>query len=55
MWAVGGVMIMGQIIGAYAGSLAVISYGARLVRPLIVLACLVMVCRYAWQEGYLVL
>jgi len=55
MWGVGGVMIVGQIVGAYVGSLAVISFGARLVRPLIVLACLIMVARYAWQEGYLVL
>ncbi len=55
MWGVGVAMIAGQMVGAYAGSLAVISFGARLVRPLIVLACLVMVARYAWQEGYLVL
>lgn len=55
MWGVGAVMIVGQIFGSYAGSLAVISFGAQLVRPLIVLACLVMVARYAWQEGYLVL
>ncbi|MBX2869382.1 MAG: TSUP family transporter [Acidiferrobacterales bacterium] len=54
LWIVGGVMILGQMLGAYLGSLAVISYGGRLVRPLIVLACLLMVTRYAWQEGYLV-
>ena len=54
LWMVGGVMILGQVAGAYLGSLAVISFGGRLVRPLIVLACLLMVTRYAWQEGYLV-
>jgi len=54
LWLVGGVMILGQIIGAYLGSLAVISVGGRLVRPVIVLVCLVMIARYGWQQGYFV-
>ena len=51
-WTVGAVMIVGQMVGAYLGSLAVISVGGRLIRPVIVTVCLGMIARYAWQKGY---
>ncbi len=53
VWAYGGVMICGQILGAIAGSHAMIRGGARLIRPLFVAVCLVMLARYVWQKGYL--
>lgn len=53
VWIVGGVMICGQVVGAYAGSLAMIGGGARLIRPVIVVMCFVMIARYAWQKGLL--
>ncbi|TWI57399.1 hypothetical protein IQ22_00615 [Pseudomonas duriflava] len=52
LWLVGGVMAIGQLAGAYLGSLAVIGGGARLIRPLIVLICLAMLGRYLYQNGY---
>ena len=52
VWAYGAVMIVGQVLGAIAGSHAMIRGGARLIRPLIVAICLVMLARYLWQKGY---
>ncbi len=52
VWLVGGVMIFGQIGGAYLGSLAIVAGGARLIRPVIVVTCLAMIARYAWQKGW---
>lgn len=52
-WVVGGVMAVGQITGAYAGSHAVIRGGTRLIRPLIVLMCLAMTARYLWKKGWI--
>jgi uncharacterized protein len=51
IWVVGGIMICGQIAGAYAGTHAMISGGARLIRPMIVVMCFIMIVRYAWQKG----
>ena len=45
-------MIVGQVLGAIAGSHAMIRGGARLIRPLIVAICLVMLARYLWLKGY---
>ncbi|MBH3441670.1 MULTISPECIES: TSUP family transporter [Pseudomonas] len=53
LWLVGGIMAVGQLAGAYLGSLAVIGGGARLIRPLIVAICFVMIGRYLYQNGYL--
>ncbi|MFA5703647.1 MAG: TSUP family transporter [Advenella sp.] len=50
LWLIGGIMIVGQIIGAYAGSLMVISHGSKFIRPLIVLVCFVMVTRYLLEK-----
>jgi uncharacterized membrane protein YfcA len=53
VWIIGAVMAIGQMIGAYAGSLAIIGGGARLIRPLIVAVCFALLARYAWQKGLL--
>lgn len=53
VWLAGAAMIGGQIIGAWFGSHAVVRGGARLIRPLIVVMCLAMMLRYAWQKGVL--
>lgn len=51
LWLAGGVMVVGQVIGAWLGSHAMVRGGARLIRPLIVVMCTAMVLRYAWQKG----
>ena len=53
LWVIGGAMVAGQMLGAYLGSLAVINIGAKLIRPVIVLACLLMILRYAEQQKML--
>jgi len=53
LWAVGAVMIAGQVAGAWAGSHAMVRGGAKLIRPLIVTVCFVMLGRYLWQKGLL--
>lgn len=50
IWVIGFVMIAGQILGAYADSLMVISHGGRIVRPLIVIVCFLMVARYLYVK-----
>jgi uncharacterized membrane protein YfcA len=46
LWVTGAVMIVGQMLGAWLGSHAVLRGGARLIRPLIVVVCLAMLIRY---------
>lgn len=50
VWLVGGVMIVGQILGAYLGSLMVIKNGSKLIRPLVVIMCFLMVARYLYDK-----
>ena len=50
VWLVGGVMIVGQILGAYLGSLMVIKKGSKLIRPLVVIMCFLMVVRYLYGK-----
>ncbi|MDO5680714.1 MAG: TSUP family transporter [Pelistega sp.] len=50
IWIIGLVMIAGQVLGAYLGSLMVISHGAKLVRPLVVVVCFLMVARYLYVK-----
>lgn len=47
----GAVMIAGQILGAYLGSLAVIRGGAKLIRPVTVIVCCAMLAEYFAQKG----
>jgi len=53
LWVVGSVMVVGQMIGAWLGAHAVVRGGARLIRPLIVVMCALMLLRYAWERGLL--
>lgn len=52
VWAYGAVMVLGQVIGATAGSHVMICGGARLIRPVIVTVCFALIARYAWEKGY---
>jgi uncharacterized membrane protein YfcA len=44
-------MILGQVIGAWGGSHAMVRGGTKLIRPMIVTVCVVMLGRYLWQKG----
>lgn len=46
LWKVGLAMMVGQTIGAYAGSHMVVKGGSKIIRPVIVLVCLAMVTKY---------
>lgn len=46
MWTVGLLMMVGQTLGAYAGSHMVVKGGSKIIRPIIVLVCLGMVGKY---------
>ena len=48
LWKVGLAMMVGQIIGAYAGSHMVVRGGSKIIRPVIVLVCLAMVAKYVF-------
>lgn len=51
VWTAGAVMIAGQVIGAWGGSHAMVRGGTKLIRPMIVTVCVVMLGRYLWQKG----
>ncbi|HYD59593.1 MAG TPA: TSUP family transporter [Noviherbaspirillum sp.] len=51
IWTAGGAMILGQVIGAWGGSHAMVRGGTKLIRPMIVTVCVVMLGRYLWQKG----
>ncbi|MES2354440.1 MAG: TSUP family transporter [Pseudomonadota bacterium] len=53
VWIAGIVMASGQVIGAWAGSHAIVRGGTRLIRPMIVTVCFIMLGRYLWQKGLL--
>lgn len=42
VWAVGAIMMLGQVIGAYIGSHTMLNGGARLIRPLVIAMCMLM-------------
>lgn len=48
LWKVGLAMMVGQTIGAYFGSHMVVRGGSKLIRPVIVLVCLVMIGKYVF-------
>lgn len=53
LWIAGAVMVAGQVIGSWAGTHAMVRGGTRLIRPMIVTVCFVMLGRYFWQKGFL--
>lgn len=61
IWWVGLAMAVGQVTGSFLGSHAALRFGARLVRPLLVVVCLAMTVRlvanpqhpvYGWVSGF---
>jgi uncharacterized membrane protein YfcA len=53
VWIAGAAMIAGQVMGAWGGSHAMVRGGTKLIRPMIVTVCAVMLGRYLWQKGLL--
>lgn len=54
VWTAGAAMVAGQVIGAWGGSHAMVRGGTKLIRPMIVTVCVVMLGRYLWQKGLLI-
>lgn len=50
LWSAGVAMMIGQVIGATLGSKVMISHGAKVIRPIIVTVCFLMVIRYLWDK-----
>ncbi|NLA89548.1 MAG: TSUP family transporter [Alcaligenaceae bacterium] len=50
LWSAGIAMMIGQVIGATLGSKVMISHGAKVIRPIIVTVCFLMVIRYLWDK-----
>jgi uncharacterized protein len=50
IWPIGLAMIAGQILGALIGAAVVINGGARIIRPVIVGVCAIMLTRYLWHK-----
>jgi uncharacterized protein len=53
IWIAGATMIVGQVIGSWCGAHAMVRGGTRLIRPMIVTVCVVMLGKYLWQKGLL--
>jgi len=51
-WLVGGVMIGGQILGAYLGARVALTAGAKLIRPITIIVCFAMSFRSLWSLVY---
>ncbi|TGG95682.1 hypothetical protein E4656_04530 [Natronospirillum operosum] len=51
VWLAGGVMILGQLIGATLGSQMIVRGRVQWIRPLIVIVCVAMAIRYFWQSA----
>ncbi|MDB9527741.1 TSUP family transporter [Oscillatoria sp. CS-180] len=49
VWIVGGVMIIGQAIGAAIAARMVMKVGAALIKPIVVTVCFLMAIRIFWQ------
>ncbi len=52
VWSFGFVMMAGQIIGSYLGAHTMLKGGARLIRPMIVLACLAMLAKTLYTKFF---
>ncbi len=50
VWAVGGAMIIGQIGGGYLGAITGMRFGARLIKPMIVVISTAMAVRLLWPQ-----
>lgn len=52
IWVLGGIMIIGQIIGGYLGSLAIVNGGTKFIRPLIIIMSFTMTAKYIYSVWY---
>lgn len=52
-WQAGLIMMAGQFIGAYGGSLCLLRINPKYLRVLVVLMCFTMLLRYAYSAGWL--
>ncbi|CAM3735768.1 TSUP family transporter [Parendozoicomonas haliclonae] len=52
VWMLGGVMMLGQFIGARIGARLVLTKGQQLIRPMIVVVSVVMSARLIWQNYF---
>lgn len=50
VWAVGGAMIIGQFGGGYLGAITGMRFGARLIKPMIVIISTAMAVRLLWPQ-----
>ena len=50
VWSVGGIMILGQLVGARIGSGLVMSQGKKIIRPMIVIVSLLMTGKLLWNN-----
>lgn len=48
VWIIGGIMIGGQILGAYLGAHVALKAGAKVIRPITIVVCFVMSARAIW-------
>ncbi|MBL1420137.1 MAG: TSUP family transporter [Alphaproteobacteria bacterium] len=49
IWLIGGIMIIGQIIGGYLGSLAIVNGGTKFIKPLIIIMSFTMTGKYIYS------
>lgn len=49
VWLIGGIMIIGQILGGYLGSLAIVNGGTRFIKPLIIIMSFTMTGKYIYS------
>jgi uncharacterized membrane protein YfcA len=52
VWLAGMVMMLGQLIGAYCGSLCLLRINPRYLRIIVVMMCLAMLCGYDVASGW---
>ena len=50
VWVAGFAMVLGQILGSYLGAHAAIKGGMRLIKPMIVMVCLAMLCKFVFDN-----
>jgi len=50
IWTVGGAMVLGQALGAWLGSNMAIRRGVGLIRPLVVVVCLIMMAKLGYDR-----
>ncbi|MHA7879333.1 MAG: TSUP family transporter [Saccharospirillum sp.] len=53
VWALGVIMMLGQVVGAFIGSHTMLRGGARLIRPMVITMCVLMsISQIAQQAGW---